>query len=255
MTKAFCNLLMVLLVLACAPVFAQQGKPALPRVLILGDSVYAQHTRGAADELRGQSIVHIAPWPKAVLPSSTNLIEHLDLLLGIKNAAGKDVPEDKRPRWDLIHFNVGLADLIYCVPEIKSHRVLPFTAGGVLRTDAKQYEKNLHTLVRLIKQKAPKAKIVWASTTPIRHSRENVFKKGDEIMYNQIAEHVMKKHGIPINDMYGYVLSFMDMDKPAGHGFDPFYFDKRPLHPPIVDVIIRELSLKPINREAKPEAK
>ena len=125
----------------------------------------------------------------------------------------------------------------------------------MLRTDARQYEANLDSLVRLIREKAPNAKLVWASTTPIRYSRENVFKPGDEVDYNRIAQRVMSKHDVPVNDMYGYVRSFMDMDKPAGHGVDPFFFDKKPLHPPVVDAIVRELGLESIEREGKQDAK
>lgn len=226
----------LLMLLACLPAFAQQDKLQLANVLIIGDSVYPQHARGALNELKGQANVQFANWPKLVLPNSTNAIEHLDLLLGLRDASGNDVPEDKRTSWDLIHFNVGLGDLIYRVPNIKSHRVLAFDAGGVPRTDAKQYEKNLDTLVRLLRQKAPGAKLVWASTTPIRHSRENVFKPGTEIEYNQIAERVMNKHGVSINDMYSYVRSFLNMETPVGH-LDPFYFDRKPLHPPIVEAV------------------
>lgn len=253
MTGSIRNLLTMLLAMACGPLCAQQDKPVLPRVLIIGDTVYQQHVRGAATELKDQAGVQFAKWPQATLPSSTNAIKHLDLLLGLTDAAGKAVPDEKQPSWDLIHLNVGLADLIYCMPNIKSHRVQPHNAGGVIRTNAEQYEKNLETLVRLLKQKAPKAKIVWASTTPIRHSREKLFKPGTEIEYNQIAERVMKTGSVPINDMYGYAKSGMDMDKPAGHGFDPFYFDKKPLHPPVVDMIVRELGLTPISRETKKE--
>lgn len=243
MTSSVRNILVVLLILVCEPLFAQQDKPQLPNVLIIGDSVYQQHARGVLVELKSQANVQFANWPKFVLPNSANAVEDIDLLLGFKDAAGNDVPAEKRPSWDLIHFNVGLGDLVYCVPNIKSHRILSFNYGGVIRTDAKQYEQNLKTLVRLLRQKAPGAKIVWASTTPIRHSRENVFKKGTEIEYNEIAERVMKKHGVPINDMYNYVLSFMDMDKPASHGVDPFFFDRNPIHEPIHKHIIQELGL------------
>ena len=128
------------------------------------------------------------------------------------------------------------------MPNIKTHRVLPYDAGGVIRTDAMQYEKNLDTLVRLLRQQAPQAKLIWASTTPIRHSRENVFKLGTEIKYNEIAAGVMKKHDVPINDMYTFAKSLIDMDTPAGHGVDPFFFDRKPLHPPIVAVVLRELA-------------
>ena len=243
MTNNLRNILVVLLILVCGPMFAQQDQLQLPNVLIIGDSVYQQHARGVLTELKSQANVQFANWPKFVLPNSTNAVEDIDRLLGLKDAAGNDVPADKRPNWNLIHFNVGLGDLVYCVPNIKSHRILSFEYGGVIRTDAKQYEQNLEMLVRLLKQKAPGAKTVWASTTPIRHSRENVFKKGTEIEYNQIAAGVMKKHGVPINDMYQYVISFMDMDKPAGHGVDPFFFDRKPIHEPIHKYIIQELGL------------
>ena len=53
----------------------------------------------------------------------------------------------------------------------------------------------------------------------------------------------MEKHSVPINDMYNYVISFMDMDKPAGHGVDPFFFDRKPIHEPIHQTIIQQLGL------------
>ena len=243
MTRSRNILILVLLVTAWGPAHAQKDKLALPRALVIGDGVYQNHARGVSGVLKDRASVHIARWPKAVLASSTNMIEHLDVLLGLKDAAGKDVPEDKRPAWDVIHFNAGLGDLIHCVPNIKSHRVLPYTAGGVPRTDAAQYEKNLDTLVRMLKQKAPGAKLIWASTTPIRYSRPSVFKLGTEIEYNAIAARVMKKHGVPINDMYTYVKDLIDMDKPAGHGADPFNFDKKPIHPPVVRAICEALGI------------
>ena len=255
MSYALRNIVVVLLALLCAPLYAQQGKPALPSVLLIGDAIYQQHARGTINELQDQAKVQFANWPKGVLPSSTNAIEHLDLLLGIKDAAGKEVPQAKRPAWDLIHFNVGLGDLIYCVPKLKSHRVQPYNAGGVIRTDAKQYEKNLETLIRLLRQKSPHAKIVWANTTPIRHSRENVFKLGTEVEYNRIAEQVMTRQSVPVNDMYSYSRSIMDMNKPAGHGVDPFHFDGKPIHPPIVEPIARELNVpikKPVEGPPAP---
>jgi hypothetical protein len=239
MTHALRNISLVLLILLCGPVYAQQHKPALPSILIIGDNVYQQFARGAAGELKGFANVHIAKWPEFVLPSSTNAIEHIDLLLGLKDAAGKGVPEEKRPTWNLVHLNVGLGDLIYHVPNLKSHRVLSYDLGGVITTNPAQYEKNVEALIQLIRKKAPKARIVWASTTPIRSSSAKVFKPGSEVEYNQIAGRVMKKYCVPINDMHAYALGVMNMDKPASQ--DPFFFDGKPIHPPIVETIAREL--------------
>jgi hypothetical protein len=35
----------------------------------------------------------------------------------------------------------------------------------------------------------------------------------------------------------------MDMDKPASHGVDPFFFDRNPIYEPIHKHIIQELGL------------
>ena len=109
--------------------------------------------------------------PGEVLYTSTALA-HLDTWLGDE-------------KWDLIHFNFGLGDLVYRAPGMKSFRVMSKEVGGVRATSAQQYEKNLVELVGRLK--ASGAKLIWASTTPIRHSSSNVFQMGSEIEYNSIA--------------------------------------------------------------------
>ena len=83
--------------------------------------------------------------------------------------------------------------------------------------------------------------MIWASTTPIRHSSTDVFELKSEISYNAIAVEVMKRHGIVVNDMYSFVLGLIDMNKPASHGADPFHFDRKPIHPPMMTAIQKEL--------------
>jgi hypothetical protein len=56
----------------------------------------------------------------------------------------------------------------------------------------------------------------------------------------------MEKHGVPINDMYTFVKHLINMDKPAGFGADPFHFDKKPIHMPIVRVIEQIFRLPPM---------
>lgn len=207
--------------------YAQEG--AAPRVLILGDSVYRQPASDAAKELKGKvRIVYATTQPGEVCNTAAAL-ENLDTLLGDGN-------------WDVIHFNFGLGDLVYRAPGIKSFRVLPFDAGGVCATSPEQYERNLSELVKRLK--ATGAKLVWASTTPIRHSSTHVFKLGSEAEYNAIAARVMAEEDVTINDMYTDVVELIDMTRPASHGADPFFFDRKPLHPPIVRTILRELNLK-----------
>ncbi len=220
------------------------GQEAPPRVLIIGDAIAGMYSSQVAKELKDRARVEAAWRPTDMVLNSSTILLNLDQLLGRIDRNGKPVPKEKWPTWDLIHVNVGLGDLVHRVPNLKSMRLLPIPAGGVIATQSKQYERNLDELIRQLKAKSPQAKIIWANTTPIRFSRSKVFRLGSEIEYNTIAERVMKKHGVPINDMYGYVKSLIDMDKPAGHGADPFHFDRKPIHLPVTKMILGTLHIE-----------
>ena len=212
--------------------YLNAAENVLPRVLILGDQIYQQPASELRKELKGKAEVHCPRTEPGVVWNSATALELLDQQLG----------ED---RWDLIHFNCGLGDLIHRLPGVKSFRVIPRHAGGIRTTEPEQYEKNLNALVTRLK--ATGAKLVWGSTTPIRHSSTNVFEKGTETTYNAIAAKVMAKHGIPTNDMYTFVKGLIDMNKPAGHGADPFFFDRKPIHSPIRAIIQQQLGVTPGN--------
>lgn len=216
-------------VLSLSMAKAQQTAPTLPRVLIIGDNIYQAPSSLIATELKGKAEVVYPLFKTTEVVSTTSVLADLDTLLG----SGK---------WDLIHINCGLGDLIYRAPDMKSLRVLPINSGGIRNTDPEQYESNLRQLVKRLK--ATNAKIVWANTTPIRASLSNVFELGSEIEYNAIATKVMNENQIPINDMYSHVKNLINMAKPAGHGADPFDFDKKTIHEPIVKTIQLQLNLK-----------
>lgn len=218
---------------------AQAADAERPQVLILGDSIYSEASRELQKELKGRVDVVYAPWEPGEVADTTTALEHLDRLLGYVDRNGKPVPQEKQKKWDLIHFNFGLGDLIHRAPNMKSFRVMPIYAGGVRNTDAKHYEAKLQELVQRLRSTG--AKLVWASTTPIRQSADNLFKQGTEIEYNAIAARVMKEHGVPINDMYSFVKEQIAMDKPSNA--DPFYFDRKPIHKPILDAISSALNL------------
>jgi len=223
--------------IAIFPAFVLNGaimaeESALPRVLILGDQVYQQPATELRKELKGKAEVNFPGMKPGEVWNSTTALELLDRQLG-------------DGRWDLIHFNCGLGDLIHRVPGVRAFRVMPRHAGGIRATDPGQYEQNLHALVTRLKTTG--AKLVWGSITPIRHSSTNVFAKGTEIEYNAIAAKVMAKHGVPTNDMYVFVKSLIDMNKPAGHGADPFFFDRKAIHPPLRDMLRKYLGVAPSN--------
>ena len=217
----------------------------LPRVLIIGDSIAGMYSNQVSKELKDKVRVDAAWRPTDLVLNSSTVLENLDQLLGRIDRNGKPVPEEKWPAYALIHVNVGLGDLVHRVPNLKSLRLLPISSGGVITTPPDRYRRNLDELIGQLKKRNPKAKIVWASTTPIRASRTGVFKPGTEIEYNTIADGIMTKHGVPVNDMYSFVKKLINMDKPAGFGADPFHFDKKNIHMPIIRVIENTFQLPP----------
>ena len=219
------------------PARAQNTVAPVPRVLIIGDSIYSNHTRELPKLLKGRVEVVYASWNPGEIADTATTIELLDRHLGRIDRNGKPVDPDKWPRWDLIHFNCGLGDLIHRAPGMKTFRVLPIHVGGVRNTPPVQYANNLRTLVTALRAKAPEATLVWASTTPIRASANNAFEKGSEIEYNDIAANVMQKNSVRTNEMYTFVRHLINMDKPASHGADPFSFEKKPIHMPIARII------------------
>ena len=207
------------------------AEKALPRVLILGDQIYQQPASDLKKEFKEKAEIHYPRLEPGVVWNSATALELLDRQLG-------------EGSWDLIHFNCGLGDLIHRFPSVKAFRVMPRPCRwhSDLRLSC---EKNLHILVTRLK--ATGAKLVWGSTTPIRHSSTNVFEKGKEIEYNALASKVMAKHGIPTNDMHAFVKGLIDMNKPAGHGADPFSSTAKPIHSPLREILRKDLGVVPVN--------
>ena len=217
---------LVLLIIALLIPDHVRAQDELPRVLILGDSIYNGPARELSKELKGQVTVVYRQLPPGEPFNSHTANENLDELVGEEH-------------WDLIHFNVGLGDLVYRVPGLQSFRALSKNAGGVRNTSPEDYVANLKNLVTALAQ--TEAKLVWASTTPIRHSSTALFVPGSELEYNRLAAEVMTARNIVINDMYANMASVIDLDRPTS--FDPFSLDKKPLHPYMAKVIRRELTL------------
>ncbi len=144
--------------------------PKLPRVLLIGDSVSRGYTQAVRKELAGKVNVHRAP---ANCGPTASGLKNLTAWLG-----------DPAKKWDAIHFNFGIHD-------------------RALAADV--YEKNLDELVTRLKETG--AKLVWASTTPIPPDTKDGEKASAAIMEkNKIAASVMKKHGVVIDDLYGWIL-------------------------------------------------
>lgn len=177
--------------------------PALPNVLILGDSISVAYTRPVRKAMEDTANVVRPMRRDGRSPDNCG-----DTIIGLANI-DRWLGEIK---WDVIHFNWGLWDLCYRHPEstVQGNRD---KEKGTLSVPPDDYEANLEKLVTRLKQTG--AKLVWASTTLVPEGEQGRF-VGDDAKYNAVAARVMKKHGIPINDLYQLSASF-----PADHFSGP----------------------------------
>lgn len=149
----------------------------LPRVLIIGDSISIHYTHFVRKQLEGEANVHRIPTNGG--PTERGLAS-LDKWLEPGN-------------WEVIYFNWGLHDSKYEGWDRKT---------GKRYSTPEAYANNLEQLV--VRLKATGAKLVWGTTTPIPEGAKT-HDVGDSIPYNNVANRIMQKHGIPVSDLYGLV--------------------------------------------------
>ena len=160
----------------------------LPNVLIIGDSISLGYTPHVKQLLSGKATVK---HNKGNAQHTATGLKKLDQWLG-------------DTRWDVIHFNWGLWDLCYRHPDSKVQGKRDKT-NGTITTPLDQYAKNLEKLVVCLK--ATNAKLIWANTTVVPEA-EAGRKVGDDKRYNEVAQAIMKKHGVAINDLHAVTSRF-----------------------------------------------
>lgn len=166
---------------------------ALPRVLLIGDSISMGYTLPVRELLRGKANVHRPP---------TNCSATSTGLQSLKAWLGNGP-------WEVIHFNFGLHDL-KLPPE------------GIRHATPETYEKNLRELVRRLQ--ATGAKLIWASTTPVPNGGVLAPNRrfGSVDQYNAIAEKVMRENGVAIDDLNAAITpSVAEMQQPNDVHFKP----------------------------------
>jgi arylsulfatase len=187
--------------------------PALPRVLLIGDSISIGYTVEVQKLLAGKANVHRIPVNGG---PTTRGLEQLDRWLGTNH-------------WDVIHFNWGLHDLA-------------LMTDGQHQVELKAYEANLHQLVARLKTTG--AKLIWASTTPVPEGKMNRPRSpADVLRYNEAALRVMREAGVTVNDLYAFALpQLADIQLPVNVHFKPEGSAK--LAQPVAESIARALPTK-----------
>jgi len=164
-----------------------QDDPNLPRVLLIGDSVSRGYTQAVRKNLIGKANVHRAP---ANCGPTASGIKNIEVWLG----DGK---------WDVIHFNFGIHDR---------------------NTPVADYTSRLDQLIARMKETG--AKLIWASTTPIPDTPDGKQTAASIVEKNKVAEQVMVRHGIVIDDLFGAITPHLStMQNPNdvhfnGQGYD-----------------------------------
>ncbi len=173
----------------CLAIAAQnKNTESLPKILIIGDSISNGYTPFVTEILKDKAIVE---HHEGNARFTSNGLAKLDSWIG-------------DTKWHVIHFNFGLHDLCYRVYDSEGNTKKD-KINGKLTTSLEQYEINLNELVTRLKKTG--AKLIWAHTTFVPEGESGRF-AGDEVKYNKVANRVMKKHGILINDLYAQTSKF-----------------------------------------------
>lgn len=150
---------------------------AQPNVLLVGDSITRAYHPAVAKALEGKANVYYFATSTSVGDQRLmpQLMEYFKMI-GV--------------RFDVVHFNNGMHGWGY--------------------TEA-EYGRYFPELMAAMKAGAPKAKLVWATITPVRNDKDGGATNARIDARNAIADDWMKKSRIPIDDQHALMLQHQDL--------------------------------------------
>ncbi|MEA1950600.1 MAG: SGNH/GDSL hydrolase family protein [Planctomycetota bacterium] len=182
-------------------------KTDIPRVLMVGDSITKGYYDGVDRHLRGKAACARLATSKCICDPA--FLPEVKLLLD-------------NYKFAVIHFNNGLHGYDY---------------------SNKQYADAFAGLLKTFKKCAPKAKLIWANSTPTRKSSNlKEFNEGNNRVNerNLLAKRIMEKHNIPIND-----LNKIGAEHPEFYSSDGTHYNakgKAAQAKQVADMIMKQLS-------------
>ncbi|KLU05794.1 hypothetical protein RISK_002426 [Rhodopirellula islandica] len=178
------------------PFAPPQIDPALPNVLLIGDSISIGYMLDARRALEGTANVFR---PNTNCGPTTRGLEQLDRWLGDR-------------KWDVIHFNFGLHDLKFMGPNGKS-LADPKLPTSKRQVPLEEYSANLETIAK--KLKATGATVIWRETTPVPEGSQGRLAE-DGPRYNEAAAQVMESiGGIQTDPFYEVAMKHASMQRKA----------------------------------------
>ncbi|MEP1487557.1 MAG: SGNH/GDSL hydrolase family protein [Algibacter sp.] len=170
----------------------------IPNVLLYGDSISIAYTSEVRRILEGKATV-IRLFKNG--GSSNHFIPNMNKMN--ETMFQPNLKTGWKFKWDVIHFNVGLHDLKY----LKGKHL---NKNGKQVSSIDVYKENLDEICKYLKIQYPKAKLVFATTTPVPENAKGRF-EGDSIKYNKAALEVLTKYpDIVINDLYTFTLPHLE---------------------------------------------
>ena len=155
--------------------------PKLPNVLIYGDSM--AYTPTVQKELKGKANVYRIYCNGGDSGTFIEKVTRMQTTMSNKSLQGHWDFD-----WDVIHINVGLHDLKYA-----ANGQLVAVKDGKQVNSTETYAKNLDAIVAFLKKQAPKAKVIFATTTPVPEGGKGRV-AGDAKRYNEVAVKTLGKY-------------------------------------------------------------
>jgi alpha-L-fucosidase len=161
---------------------AENVAPSQPRVLLIGDSILNGYRRAVVTALAGKAAVDA--WVNPYHQAADGLAQKIAEVL-------------THGPYDVIHFNMGL------------HGWQP---GRILEG---RFEPLTHALVAALRQGAPRAQLIWASSTPVTvKDHPGAFDPTINpiiVEHNRLAAHVMAAMKVPTDDLYSVLAPHLDL--------------------------------------------
>lgn len=205
--------------------WAVEPDPALPNVLLLGDSISVGYTLPVREGLKGRANVYRPVTSDGSKPFNCRYTAYSLPLIDSWLAMSS--------KWDVIHFNWGLHDLAHV--DLKTKKDGPEVPSIA---SLEEYRENLQKLVE--KMKATGAKLVFATTTTFPPGVYPCRLPEDVEKYNAVALEVMEKNGVAIDDLYAFTKDRLpELQRPVNVHFSDA--GSQVVAQKVVESIVKEL--------------